>query len=217
MNDHANQRVRRVLPTDPIEFDPAEVDAWEADVARRAADRLRSRRPPAYSHSGELDPRIVLWTVMVGRGDFVNLMLVGEVGRVKTWSCWEAAIRLVAAGFTGNVEFADAFGLRERINRDVDYVWLHKLATAGLLVIDDLGAFAQTEADGTRTLTQVQRDHVGGVLHRRWEQQRPTVITSNENNLAALLGERSASRIAQSVVPVTLTGPDRRRVKGGTR
>lgn len=218
MNDRVNPAEAKAAVRARPEWAAAagEVAAWEADVATRAAERLRARRPPAYSHDGHLDPRIRSWVYRVANGEFVNLVVVGEVGRVKTWSCWEAAIRLVAAGFTGNVEFADALDLRERINRDVDYPWLNELARAGLLMIDDLGAFGQRDDKGVTRLSPVQEQHVGGVLHRRWEQRRPTVITSNEDNIKALVGDRSASRLADSLVTVPLLGPDRRRVKGGT-
>lgn len=187
--------------------------AWERDVARRAAARLEEQRPAVYACPGQLDPRIIAWADRVAAGEFVNLFLYGEVGRTKTWSCWAAAIRLVAAGFTGAVTMVDALELRERVNRDVDYPWLHRLAVAGLLVLDDLGMFGDPDDQDVVRLSRVQEKHLGGVMHRRWEQHRPTIITSNENNLRALLGERTASRVAASVIPVPMDGPDRRRVK----
>ena len=186
----------------------------EAEVhARYAQDRLErflGRRPAKFAIPGALDTRLAAWTQALAAGATGNLVITGNTGTGKSWSAWRIGEELLRSGWRGRVEIIGAYQLKTLAAPPIDTMRLAGLASAGLLVLDDVGAVRVSDWDA---------DHLYGVVDERWANDRPTIVIANataptepgKSMLAVLLGERVASRIADNVTVVTLTGADRRR------
>lgn len=177
-------------------------EQWLAEQAQHRLARLRAARPPAYATPGMLHPDVAAWADRAAGGEYGNLVLVGNTGVGKSWSLWAVAERLVAAGYRGRVEIVPARRLQRLIAPPVDWAALDRLAAAALLAIDDVGSVRIGDWDS---------DQMGALLDPRWEQQRPTVLTSNQLDLRTLVGERTASRLSHRATIVQMAGADRRR------
>jgi DNA replication protein DnaC len=173
--------------------------------AEHLVGRFRDRRPEVYADPGELHPEIAGWARhLAAGGPPETLVIVGPIGTTKTWSVWAAGEVAIRAGYAGHIEVVHASDVRESTDRPVDYPRLRAWSRCGVLVLDDMGA---------NTMTVQQQEHLSGVIHKRWENVLPTVITSNQGDIAAMVGERAADRLAHRgrAVIVTLTGQSRRR------
>jgi DNA replication protein DnaC len=180
-----------------------ELDAeWRADRLAHRLRTLRSRRPVKLRDAGPLDPRIAAWGQALVAGATGNLIIVGKVGRIKTWSAWEVLEQAVAAGYAGGIDFANDADWQEAVGPPPNRDRLRAMRAAPLLVLDDLGS--------TR-INDYQRDLLGPVVNDRWENGRPIVITTNMESLTDPLGERMASRLKDGATLVVLGGEDRRR------
>ncbi|MCC5574533.1 ATP-binding protein [Microtetraspora sp. AC03309] len=174
---------------------------WHAD---RRAHRLRTiqqQRPVMLRHEGELDPRVEAWGRSLVAGTAMNLILVGSVGRTKTWSAWEVLERAVANGYAGWVDFATVADWQDATTPPVDKDRLKAMRVADMLVLDDLGS---------ARINDWQRECMLSVIDERWQHARPTIITTNMQKLTEPLGERLASRIKDGATLVALGGEDRR-------
>lgn len=189
-----------------------------AEAARRDdLDRyLRSGAPKRY-YDAQVDIDVVFRYIRSFRGSRgAGLYIQGAVGRGKTYAASAIAHEFLRSGY--NVVFATSKGMLEAVKATFDGGGSAKDAIAryakcDLLVLDDLGKEDATEwSVGT----------VFSVLNTRYEDMRPTIITSNYrlDELARRVGRRGesvtaaaiASRIAQTCTAVTLGGPDRRTV-----
>lgn len=177
-------------------------EQWLAEQAQHRLARLRAARPPAYAVTGMLHPDVAAWADRVAGGEYGNLVLVGNTGVGKSWSLWAVAEQLVAAGYRGRVEVTPARQLRRLLAPPTDQPALDRLTAAGILAVDDIGSVRISDWDS---------DGMAAMLDPRWEQQRPTVVTSNQLNLKDLVGERTASRLSHHVTIVQMAGADRRR------
>ncbi|GAA3550616.1 hypothetical protein GCM10022419_033590 [Nonomuraea rosea] len=177
-------------------------EQWIAEQTQRRLDRLRAARPAAYAAPGRLHPDIAAWADKVAIGEYGTLAIVGNIGVGKSWSLWAVAERLVAAGYRDRIEITPAHRLRRLVTPPVDQAALDRLAAAGLLAVDDVGSVRISDWDSDRMAT---------LLDPRWEDQRPTILTSNQLNLKDLVGERTASRLSDRVTIVQMAGADRRR------
>ena len=176
---------------------------WHADRRQRLAENLIKNRPAAFAAPGELDADLTTWARMLAAGDGRNLILTGPVGVGKTWAVWRSAEAAVRRGYEGRVVITTAARLRRSIApATADPAQFARCCEAGLLAIDDLGAFGLSEWD---------LDHLTELADARWSANLPTVVTSNTTDLRALLGERISSRLAAGALVVELDGPDRRR------
>jgi DNA replication protein DnaC len=180
-----------------------DVDAewWATRLARRLKV-IQDRRPARLRDRGELNPRIAAWGRSLVAGSAANLIIVGKVGRTKTWSAWEVVEQAVAAGYPGAVDFATAADWQDAVGPPADRDRLRAMRAAGLLVMDDLGSFR---------INDWQRDLLGPVVDERWSLGRPIMLTTNMESLTDPLGERMASRLKDGAVLVALGGEDRRR------
>ena len=184
----------------------------EAEARRRAALAAKeeaARREKAFSRAGI--PRRY-WAAEADRPEFAEyiasfagnggagLYIHGGVGAGKTHAASAMARLFAEAGY--DVAFTTAKGMLERVKAKCD-----------VLVLDDLGKEDATEwSVGT----------VFSVLDARYEDMRPTIVTSNyaPGALADRLARRGervtaeaiASRISQTCRPVYLGGRDRRRL-----
>lgn len=139
-----------------------------------------------------------------GRG----LYLCGDVGTGKTHIAVAVMTELikrkrVPSLFVTVPEFLD--NLRGAYNdpgRDIDE-WMDAVKNADFLVLDDLGSEKPTEW---------VRERLFVVINHRYREQLPTLFTSNigPKDLAAQLGERTASRIIAMCDWISLEGEDYR-------
>lgn len=176
---------------------------WHAERRQRLADNLLKNRPGAFAAPGELDQRLKVWARMLADGDSQNLILTGPVGSGKTWAIWHAAEEAVRSGYEGRVVITSAARLRRAIApATADPAMFTRCCEAGLLAIDDLGAFRLSEWD---------MDHLGELIDERWSAQLPTVVSSNKTDLQSLLGPRISSRLQHGALAVPLDSTDQRR------
>jgi DNA replication protein DnaC len=177
-------------------------EQWLAEQTEQRLAKLRAAKPPAYDVPGKLHPDIAAWADRVATGEYGNLVVVGNIGVGKSWSLWALAERMVAAGYRDRVEIVPARRLQRLIMPPVDWAALDRLADAGALAVDDVGSVRIGDWDS---------DQMAALLAPRWEEHRPTILTSNQLDLRALVGERTASRMSHRVTIVQMAGADRRR------
>ena len=150
----------------------------------------------ALEHDGIRD-----WCSAVVTGTARALVITGPKGTGKTGNAWLAYPYLMSLGWVG----------RFRALTEVDYLdsclgdgsTAARAKWAGVLLFDDIGG---------GTVSDWSRSRVLSLLDTRWSAGLPTIVTTNltESQLAAHLGDRAASRLADRARLVTLTGPDRR-------
>ncbi|HEY5834655.1 ATP-binding protein [Streptomyces sp.] len=192
---------------DPYDDAAAHAEA-QASVRREQMERrlrlLFDRRPPVFAKPGDLAPDVQKWIEGYLAGERGSLILVGTIGSGKTWSLWKTAETLVRAGWTGRFEIAAAHEVKEAADLPVDRNQLRIWREADLFALDEVGAQRVNDWDA---------DALSVLIDKRWQHQRPTLITSNEADLKGLLGERSASRLVDGATLVRFTGADRRRTR----
>ena len=182
---------------------PDAVTVWQAERAERLLANLLAQRPAAFDADGDLDSRLTDWAADLAQGTPRNLILTGPVGSGKTWAIWHAAEEAVRSGYEGRVVITTAAKLRRSVApATADPAAFARCCDAGLLAIDDVGAFGLSEWD---------LDHLAELADARWGAQAPTVVTSNTTGLRELLGPRISSRLADNALVVEMDGPDRRR------
>ena len=187
----------------PDDTTPKPRAIWLAERRERLVANLLRNRPAEMAAEGELDPRLTEWALRLAGGWKQNLVLTGPVGSGKTWAIWKAAETAVRTGYEGLVVIVTAGQFRRVIApATADRNEMARWFAAGLLVIDDLGTFRLSEWD---------LDNLGEVIDARWAHMLPTAVTSNKNELGALLGPRIASRLQHGALIVPLDGSDRRR------
>lgn len=193
----------------------AALAADQAEVRRgRITRRLEwwaGRMPARYAdrpgRQFRAHPKVAEWTrrLAAGHRAIGTLWMAGGVGTGKTEHVWRAVGEAaIEAGWLGSVEIVTGAQFFELCAPPVDYAAVRELARAGLLVLDDIDA---------AEITAWTRQFLYQVTHERWERERPTVITSNDGDLAEKVGARVASRL-QPVTKVAFTGPDHRRDGG---
>jgi chromosomal replication initiation ATPase DnaA len=205
-----------VTPRDEYDEDAARAaDQAEVRAAKAAAavagwlGRMPARYADRPGRVFRCDPRVAEWTrgLVAGTPDMPTLWLAGGTGTGKTEHVWrgigEAAYR---AGWDGSIGVITGAQFFEVAAPPTDYGELRALGRADVLVLDDIDSAG---------ITDWVRQHLYLVIHERWEQARPTVVTSNSGELADMVGPRIASRL-NPVRRVPVSGPDHRR-DGGPR
>ena len=190
-----------------------------AEAYDREFDRCDRGFPPRYRDAATDNPDVLAWV-----SEFVaeperasSLLLLGPTGVGKTWQAY-AALRAAATGITGAPGRIAGIGwiastwadinaaMRPRPGVETEDV-LERHRRCGLLLVDDLGV-----AKGSEWVEELTYRLING----RYEAMRPTIFTTNLA-LPALkdaLGDRIASRLAESCTRIVLTGDDRRRKSG---
>lgn len=195
-------------PDDTI--DTAAKAGLRADRAQMRLERYLARRPVRFSPPGELHPDLLAWSRRLLAGTAGNLVIAGATGTGKSWSTWRIGEELLRHGYRGRVEVTKAYRIKRLATPPADFAEIDRLAAADVLALDDIGAVRVSDWDA---------DHLYGVIDDRSESVRPTIVTTNatakredgKTLLQVLLGDRVASRLAENVTTVILTGPDRRR------
>jgi len=177
---------------------------WEAERRAIALRRWCEQIPAAQQADGPLKPIVADWVDKLSAGAAGNLLLLGEVGTGKTWHAWHTVRHAYEAGWFGTARFYSAHTWKRVIGPPLDTEQLTAAAGLDLLVLDDPGAHRLGEWDLENLL---------GVIDERWNNQRPTIFTSNASNVRDLFGPRITSRIADGATVVTFEGDDLRRAR----
>jgi DNA replication protein DnaC len=140
-----------------------------------------------------------------------SLMLLGVTGVGKTHEAYGAIRDLAVTGVGARwtvTTAADLYAaLRPRHGVDSESEF-RMYRDARLLLVDDLGA--------ARTPTEFTEEVNFRLINWRYERHMPTLLTSNclPSDLAARLGDRVTSRLAEMCQRVSLKGTDKRRNTG---
>jgi len=182
---------------------------WLAEQRARLLKRIDDATPVRY-HGIEPPVETAEWRQQMLSGKPSNLILVGPTGTGKTCAVWATLRDLVehdwrAGRFLGTWLYHRATDLAAalRPNADVEAV-IDKARKIPLLIIDDLGS---------AKLTDWQLEQLTRIVDSRWENARPTVITSNIPKLKDVLDDRLASRLQDGATTAVLRGSDRRRAE----
>ncbi len=188
-----------------------------ADLTDHAMRLCDTRFPARYRNAVADHPEVATWAEKFAANpdDSPGLLLLGAVGRGKTWQAY-GAMRIAAAalrpargvGYRGISWAAHTYAdlmalLRPRTGVDTE-AEIAKFRQHDLLLVDDLAA-----AKASEWVEEVTYRIVSG----RYDQMKPTIYTTNLplDQLRDAIGDRIASRLAESCVRVVLDGPDRRR------
>jgi DNA replication protein DnaC len=147
------------------------------------------------------------------------LVLTGSIGTGKTHQAYGALRRIAEAGPKRFEMIAttapDLYGLLRPGGSDKSSEYeLKRLCRIPLLLLDDLG---------TEKLSEFTEETTTRIVNHRYNESLPLLITTNlpvradsgpSQDLVTRLGDRLASRLAQTATVVRLDGPDLRRQPG---
>jgi DNA replication protein DnaC len=206
--------VRTLTPADGIDKHDLE------DIRAEGLKWMDTHVPPRFAGAIATEPLVRQWAFHVieftlGRrriGHPVvrtgpSLLLLGPVGTGKTHQAYGALRAISVSGVVCHWQAITESALfaqlqpRAGIDSEAEYA---RISAASVLLIDDIGAVRRTEWNEGILLR---------LINDRYEQVRPTLITSNvrPGDFGATFGDRVTSRLTEMATPVTLTGPDRRR------
>lgn len=210
--DELAARVLASVPGRSLEPDPdGPVGLAEETREQQFVGLLQKLRVPkkylGVTRATALHPRLVGWV-----GEPWCVTLLGLAGTGKTWQ----AVRLLAAVYEADARrftwakyrsfYVDWSTAIEQIKRefrsDERGVTFDELCHAELLLIDDFGAERETA---------FSMDQASLILRARYNEQRPTILTSNFPSLdpIAAAEPRIASRLSEGIV-LPIEGRDRR-------
>jgi DNA replication protein DnaC len=188
------------------------------DVLAEAEHRCIERFPQRYRHAVTEHPQVLAWVEQfhADPANAPSLLLLGPTGTGKSYQGY-ATVRAATAialptrvgSFTAPrwqaLTFADMCASLRPRGRDYDpEAVLERYRTLELLFLDDLGA---------GKLTEFTEESTYRLLNGRYSDMRPSIFTSNlaVAQLKDAIGDRIASRLAETCTRVVLDGPDRRR------
>jgi DNA replication protein DnaC len=185
---------------------PEDRARWQARIRNAEAEE---RFPLRFKSATADHPEVLEWLAKWSESDAEcpSLLLAGTVGVGKTWQAY-GALRAAVTGARPTtwiaVTSADLYAsLRPRAGHDTE-AELERYRATGLLLIDDLGAAKASEWVEETTYR---------VLNGRYEDMRPSIFTTNLPipTLKGAIGDRIASRLAETCQRVVMEGGDRRR------
>ena len=226
---------QRGITSTPIDDTPDPDEPGHPEYHRRqrvefAVARWKAATPRRYHHATADDPRVHAWATTVAdqmatpeRADnpdrpIPSLLLTGPTGTGKTHQAY-GALRHIAESAPRRrfgviaTTAADMYGdLRPgRQPGEAEHL-LGRLAAIPLLLLDDLGSAKASE--WTEEITY-------RLINERYNTCLPTLFTSNlpprandRPDLAAALGDRIVSRLAEMTTVIDMRGTDRRRNGG---
>ena len=219
--DLLKRRFPDLTPADSGEL-PAGQAELTADEQRdfqrvRAVRRHETRVDPQFT-AARLDPAdrapaaraVAEWTRRYQAGTLGprhSLLLLGTVGTGKTWLAY-AALRTLAESGHPRVDWAggtvaETYARLRPSSGENPAAVFDELATASILLLDDLGATKHSDWTEETTLT---------LLDARYRTRGPVIATGNATpkELAVAIGDRALSRLVGMSVLVEVKGPDRR-------
>lgn len=208
-------------PAGPIDDQPTPDEPGHPEYHRRqradiALKRWATAAPYRYQQATASHPAVTAWAGRAAADlrDAGFLVLTGPTGTGKTHQAYGALRHIAEAGPQRFELIAttapDMYGrLRPGGSEKGTEHELKRLATVPLLLLDDLG---------TEKLSEWTEEATYRLLNERYNSCLPLIVTTNlptraddGPNLTARLGERIASRLAETTTVITFTGPDRRR------
>jgi DNA replication protein DnaC len=202
----------------PNPDDPGHPDYHHHVRSEAALSRWATAVPYRYRDATTTHPDITAWADRTARdvrsGGF--LVVNGSIGTGKTHQAYGALRRIAESGPKYFAMIAttapDMYGrLRPKGSDKGSEHELRQLARIQLLLLDDLG---------TEKLSEFTEEATYRLLNERYNECLPLIITTNlpirsadpaTPDLAGHLGDRLASRLAQTAHFVTLTDTDLRR------
>lgn len=180
----------------------AEQAAARAEIRDQTLDRYLARRPKAFAADGIVRPEVRDWIDGYLAHSHASLLLLGEPGTGKTWHLWKIGELLIRRRWFGRYYLVSDFEFKAAADRPVDREKLRTWAEAPLLALDDLGA---------TQLYPWTADAIAQLIDARWQNQLPTLISTNLPTLEPL-GPRTMSRFADGGSTfVKFTGTDHRK------
>lgn len=206
----------------PSPDEPGHPEYHRRQRAEFALTRWQNAVPYRYRNATAEHPEIRTWAdhAAANHRDAGFLVIRGFIGTGKTHQAYGALRRIAEAG-TPNFQMIattapDLYGLlRPGGSEKGSEHELKRLSRIPLLLLDDLG---------TEKLSEFTEEAAYRIVNYRYNESLPLLITTNlpvrsgetaAPDLVTHLGDRLASRLAQTATVVILEGPDRRRT-GGT-
>lgn len=133
-----------------------------------------------------------------------NLIILGSIGTGKTGAGIGALYALHESGVQP-LRFQSTSALIDAMKPGGDESVLIACQKAAVLMLDDLG---------TTRGTDFEQDRLFALLNSRYEDERPTIVTSNVTiqDLAKSIGDRVVSRLTESCAVMSVDGPDLRKI-----
>jgi DNA replication protein DnaC len=126
-----------------------------------------------------------------------GLLLAGDMGTGKTHVASAALTEIVRAGHHAAFISAADYLAGLKPGHRGDHVDVEHLATVDLLVLDDVGSTRVTEWS-VGVLSEL--------LASRYDDRRPTILTTNSSDLAAHVGDRVVDRFDEMLLTARLVG-----------
>jgi DNA replication protein DnaC len=196
----------------------AELREQHRTEAVAAAEQEHAKFPPRFRDAVADHPKVLEWVTQFADPSAIptSLLLLGPTGVGKTWQAY-GALRAASlhpaltrtsyrCRFWTAAPFADLMAmLRPRPKVDSEEV-MKDLREVDLLLVDDLAAAKGSEWVEEQTYR---------LINGRYEAMLPTIFTTNLalNELRDAIGDRIASRLAETCTRVVLAGSDRRRTQ----
>lgn len=201
----------------PTPDDPGHPEYHRRQRADFAVARWNAAVPYRYRNAEATHPDVIAWADRAAEDhrDAGFLVLTGTIGVGKTHQAYGALRRIAESGPKRFEMLAtaapDLYGrLRPKGSDKGSEHELRQFARIQYLLLDDLG---------TEKLSEFTEEATYRLINERYNACLPLIITTNlpirsdGDDLVSRLGDRLASRLAQSAHIVTLTGPDRRRLR----
>lgn len=218
IKEHAPDVTGGPIDDTPSPDEPGHPEYHRRQRAEFALARWQTAVPYRYRNATTDHPDICAWADRAA-ADYRNaglLVLRGAIGTGKTHQAYGALRRIAEAGSRDFQMIAttapDLYGLlRPGGSEKGSEHELKRLCRIPLLMLDDLG---------TEKLSEFTEEATYRIVNHRYNESLPLLITTNlpissnagpGQDLVSRLGDRLASRLAQTATLVSFDGPDRRR------
>ncbi|MDX2986402.1 ATP-binding protein [Streptomyces caniscabiei] len=215
--NHAPDVTAGPIDDQPTPDEPGHPEYHRRRRAEFALTRWQTAVPYRYRNATAEHPTVQAWADRAATDirDAGILVLHGNIGTGKTHQAYGALRRIAEAGPKRFEMIAttapDLYGLLRPGGSDKGSEHeLKRLCRIPLLLLDDLG---------TEKLSEFTEETTTRIVNYRYNESLPLLITTNlpiqtgapTPDLVTRLGDRLASRLAQTATIVSFNGPDRRR------
>ncbi|MEU9760250.1 ATP-binding protein [Streptomyces sp. NPDC047987] len=214
---HAPDVTAGPVDNTPTPDDPGHPEYHRRQRAEFALSRWSTAAPYRYRQATATDPVVQAWAdhASIDIRSAGILVLHGNIGTGKTHQAYGALRRVAEAGPCNFHMIAttapDLYGLLRPGGSDKgSETELKRLMRIPFLLLDDLG---------TEKLSEFTEEATYRIVNHRYNESLPLLITTNlpiktgspTPDLVTRLGDRLASRLAQTATVVGFDGPDLRR------